>query len=634
VHLQFPPVRVGELAERLLVPGPGAPQGRLLHHGSMPRAGDSFGRTVPFAAPAVSEQAAPHGWPRHRGEGDENSMSETSRNGLRRGWTLAVTSVAFFMVALDALVVITALPVIGRDLYAGMATLQWTVNSYGLAYAAGIITAAAIGDRYGRRRVFTAGLAVFTLASAGCALAPSVGWLLAARTVQGIGAAAVMPLSLTILTGAFPPRRRGAIVGIWGGLGRLAVAGGPLIGGAVTEGLDWHWIFWLNVPIGLAAVALSRARLPESHGHRARLDIPALVLLSGGASALVWGLVRASAAGWQSPGTLTALGCGALLVAAFVAWERRTAAPMLPPRMFRIREFTAANAAALLMIASLSAAVFLIAQYCQLVLGYSPLGTGLRILPWTATPLLIAPAAGRISDRIGRRPVLAAGLLLQAAGLGWFAQLTRGRHPSTTDRRDHEQIPITEGNRHDRHHQPRTGHRTRLPPSLDQPRPGHRHDLHRRRHRLRRAGRPPPRCRGVPGVHGPVRADPHRRQADRRLWRQRDRARHLLHRNPAGEKRSRRRVRHRQERQDHLQPVRLRPRPVRRRPPGLALSGPAHRGPPPGRGGALDAMQDIVYAFIVSAESVEGVRHGALQGRGIEHVPCHARTRSPYEGRG
>jgi EmrB/QacA subfamily drug resistance transporter len=329
--------------------------------------------------------------------------------------------VAFFMVALDALVVTTALAVMGRDLHAGMPVLQWTVNSYGLAYAAGIITAAALGDRYGRRRVFTVGLATFTLASACCAVAPGIGWLLAARTVQGAGAAAVMPLSLTILTSVFPAARRGAIVGIWGGLGGLAVAAGPLIGGAVTQGLDWHWIFWLNVPIGAAALALSRARLPESYGRPAPLDVPALVLLTGGAAALVWGLVRASTAGWSAAGTLGALGAGMLLAAGFVAWESRAAAPMLPLRLFATRDFAAANATALLMMGSLSAAVFLIAQYCQLVLGYSPLDTGLRILPWTATPLLMAPAAGRLSDRIGRRPVLAAGMGLQAAGLGWFA---------------------------------------------------------------------------------------------------------------------------------------------------------------------------------------------------------------------
>lgn len=339
----------------------------------------------------------------------------------RSRWTLATTSVAFFMVALDALVVTTALPVIARDLHAGMPTLQWTINTYGLAYAAGIITAAALGDRHGRRRVFTAGLAVFTLASAGCALAPSVGWLLAARTVQGIGAAAVMPLSLTILTDAFPPQRRGAIVGIWGGLGGLAVAGGPLVGGAVIEGLDWHWIFWLNVPIGLVAIAVSRARLRESHGRPARLDTPALALLTGGASAVVWGLVRASTIGWTAAETLAALGFAALLVTGFVVWERRVAEPMLPLRLFLTRDFAAANATALLMIGSLSAAAFLIVQYCQLVLGYSPLATGVRLLPWTAAPLLIAPVAGRASDRVGRRPIMATGMLLQAIGLGWFA---------------------------------------------------------------------------------------------------------------------------------------------------------------------------------------------------------------------
>jgi EmrB/QacA subfamily drug resistance transporter len=348
-------------------------------------------------------------------------MNTTDGNGRRPGWALAVTSVAFFMVALDALVVTTALPVIGRELHAGMPALQWTVNTYGLTYAVGMITAAALGDRLGRRRVFMAGLTVFTVASACCALAPGLGWLLAGRTVQGVGAAAVMPLSLTILTDVFPARRRGAVVGIWGGLGGLAVAGGPLIGGAVTEGLDWHWIFWLNVPIGLAAAAVSRARLTESHGRPARLDTPALILLTGAAFAIVWGLVRVSTIGWTAAETLVAVGCGVLLVIGFVAWERHADTPMLPMRLFRSRDFTAANATALLMTGSLSAAVFLIAQYCQLVLNYSPLTTGLRLLPWTATPLLIAPLAGRLSDRIGQRPILATGMLLQATGLGWFA---------------------------------------------------------------------------------------------------------------------------------------------------------------------------------------------------------------------
>lgn len=350
-----------------------------------------------------------------------SGMDGAGTAGARRGSTVGLTSVAFFMVALDALVVTTALPSIGADLHAGLSSLEWTVNAYGLAYAAGIVTATALGDRYGRRRVFTLGLALFTLASAGCALAPDMAWLLAARAVQGVGAAAVMPLSLTILTEAFPAARRGAVVGIWGGIGGLAVASGPLIGGGVTEGLDWHWIFWVNVPIGLVATVLARVRLSESHGRRVRLDLPGMLLLTGAAFALAWALMRANTVGWTSVQTMGVLVAAVAGGCAFVAWERRTPEPMIPLRLFRSRVFAAANLASLLMIGALSAAVFLIAQYFQVVLGYSPLGTGLRMLPWTATPILIAPLAGSWSDRVGRRPVLAAGLALQAIGLGWVA---------------------------------------------------------------------------------------------------------------------------------------------------------------------------------------------------------------------
>jgi EmrB/QacA subfamily drug resistance transporter len=339
----------------------------------------------------------------------------------RPGWALALTSVAFFMVVLDSLVVMTALPAIHRELGGGLSTLEWTINAYSLTAAAGIITAAALGDRLGRRLVFTAGLLLFTVASAACALAPSVAVLIAARAVQGAGAALVIPLSLTILTGAFPAERRGAIVGIWGGLGGLAVAGGPLVGGAVTQGLDWHWIFWINVPIGLAAAGLSAWRLAESHGPATRLDLPAFGLVSGGALGVVWGLVRGNEAGWTSVETVAALGLGALLLAAFVAWERRAPEPMLPLRLFRSRAFAAAGVTAFLMSGSIFSAAFLASQFFQLVLGYSPLGTGLRFLPWTATPIVIAPLAGMLSDRIGRRPLMVAGMLLQGAGLAWIA---------------------------------------------------------------------------------------------------------------------------------------------------------------------------------------------------------------------
>jgi EmrB/QacA subfamily drug resistance transporter len=341
-------------------------------------------------------------------------------------WTLGLTSIAFFMVGLDALVVTTALPVIQRDLHVGVQTLEWTVNAYALTYAAGIVTAAALGDRLGRRRVFSAGLALFTLASAACAVAPSAALLLVARAIQGVGAAAVMPLSLTILTAAFPAERRGAMVGLWGAIGGLAVASGPVIGGAITQGIDWHWIFWVNVPIGLAAVILSRRRLAETYGPSARLDLPGLALVTPGAISLVWALVRSGSAGWGSSEVLVTLFAGLGLMGAFMAWERHTEAPMIPPRLFADRTFAAANITAFLMLAAIMGAAFLVAQYFQLAQGDSPLATGLRLLPWTATPIVIAPAAGALSDRIGARPIMFAGMLLQAVGLGWFALLATG----------------------------------------------------------------------------------------------------------------------------------------------------------------------------------------------------------------
>jgi EmrB/QacA subfamily drug resistance transporter len=341
----------------------------------------------------------------------------------QQAMTLALTAVAFFMVVLDALVVVTALPSIHRSLGGSLSTLQWTVNAYSMAFAAGIITAAALGDRLGRRRVYTAGLALFTAASAACALAPDIGLLITARAVQGLGAAVITPLSLTILSSAFPAQRRGAIIGIWGGISGLGVAAGPLIGGAVTQGLSWHWVFWVNVPVGVAAIVGARLRLAESHGPRVRLDVRGLALASAGAATLIWALVQGSQAGWTSATVLAGLPLGAVLLGAFLAWETRAPQPMIPLGLFRIRGFSAAVAAIFLLGAAIYSAAFLTSEFFQLAWGDSPLTAGLRFLPWTATPLLIAPLAGALSDRIGPRLLMVPGLLLQGAGFAWIVVL-------------------------------------------------------------------------------------------------------------------------------------------------------------------------------------------------------------------
>ena len=351
-------------------------------------------------------------------------MRNASRDSrFRLGWTLALTSLAFFMVGLDALVVVTALPAIHRDLGASLASLQWTVNAYSLAWAASITTAAALGDRYGRRRWFAIGLTLFAFASAACALAPNIQILVASRVAQGIGAALIMPLSLTILTSAFGPERRGAIVGIWGGIAGIAVAAGPLIGGVITQSLTWHWIFWLNVPLGILAAVLSLRQLSETMGPPTQLDLIAVALVSGGAVGIVLGLVQGSTLGWTSAVTIAALGGGVVLMASFVAWELRAPAPMLPMRLFRNVSFSAANTTGFFQSAAVFGGIFLVTQYFQLAVRNSPFDTGLRLLPWTGGPLLLAPLAGALSDRVGRRPLLVSGMLLQAASFVWFAWL-------------------------------------------------------------------------------------------------------------------------------------------------------------------------------------------------------------------
>jgi EmrB/QacA subfamily drug resistance transporter len=353
----------------------------------------------------------------------ETQSPRTART--RPAWTLALTSLGLFMVALDTLVVTTALPVLRLDLGASLEDLEWTVSAYNLAFACFLLTGAALGDRFGRKRMFTLGLAMFTVASAAAALSPSVGALIAARAVQGTAAALVMPLSLTLISAAFPPEKRGAAIGIWGGVAGLAVAAGPVVGGAVVDGINWHWIFWLNVPIGVALVPLSRALLSESLGPRARLDLIGLPLAGAALLGLTWGLVRANTVGWGSGDVVGALLAGACLVGLFVAWEHRAPSPMLPLSLFRARGFSTANAVVFCYAAGLFGALFLMAQFLQTALGHSPLEAGIRMLPWAATPVLIVPVVGRLADRYGNRVFMVLGMGLQAVGLGWVALIAK-----------------------------------------------------------------------------------------------------------------------------------------------------------------------------------------------------------------
>jgi EmrB/QacA subfamily drug resistance transporter len=342
----------------------------------------------------------------------------TTRN-ARQSWVLALTALASFMVALDALVVTTALSTIRRDLGVSIDALEWTVNAYTLSLAVLLIPAAALGDRFGRRRLFVAGLALFAAASAACALAPSVGWLITARAVQGSGAALVTPLALTLLSAAFPPEQRAKALGIFGSLTGLALIAGPVVGGAIAQGLAWQWIFWLNVPIGLIVLVLARLHIEESVGPRTALDLGGVLIVAGAALGLVWGLVRGNSAGWGSVEVIATLVAGALLVSAFVIWERRTPAPMVPMRFFRSRAFSAGNAASFLLNASIIGTVFFMAQFLQTAQGYGPLGAGLRLLPWTATLFVVAPIAGSLVNRVGERPLIVGGLTLQAVGMAW-----------------------------------------------------------------------------------------------------------------------------------------------------------------------------------------------------------------------
>ncbi len=379
-------------------------------------------RPTSVAAPESSTTAPATGDPTGQPPGGDRTRS-------RAVWAVVITGLALFMASLDNLVVSTALPVIREHLHAGLSGLEWTVNAYTLTFAVLLLSAAAMGERFGRRRIFVLGIAVFTAASAAAALAPTIGVLIMARAVQGAGGAMIMPLSLTLLSAAVPPERRNAALGIWGAIGGAAVALGPLVGGAVTSGWSWQYIFWLNVPVGVALIPLAWWKLAESRGARTRLDLVGVVAVSVGLLGVVLGLVEGNSHGWTSALVLASFAVGTVALLGFGVWELRSDHPMLDIRLFRDRGFASVNVTALLFSFGMFGAIFFLVQFLQTVQGLSPLAAGVRILPWTAMPMLLAPLVGQLAERWGGKPLVVTGLSLQAAGLAWLASVTSTTTP-------------------------------------------------------------------------------------------------------------------------------------------------------------------------------------------------------------
>ncbi len=347
----------------------------------------------------------------------------------KQRWVLVLAAGASFMVTLDALVVTTALPTIRHELGASLSSLEWTVNAYTLSFAVLLMSAAALGDRYGRRRLFSFGAALFGAASVGCALAPSAALLIAARAVQGAGAAFVMPLALALMTGALAPRERPRALGIFAAAAGSAVALGPPFGGAVVQGISWPWIFWLNLPLTAGLITIARARVDEQHGPRAALDGRGLLLVTAAAFALVWGLVRGNAVGWGSVEVVAALVMGVAFAVTLVLIELRVREPMLPMALFRARPFAAGNAAMFFLWGSGLGGLFFMAQLLQNGLGYGPLGAGLRLMPWGAMTIVVPALAGRLINRYGERPFVVGGMTLHALAFAWIALAARAGLP-------------------------------------------------------------------------------------------------------------------------------------------------------------------------------------------------------------
>jgi EmrB/QacA subfamily drug resistance transporter len=351
----------------------------------------------------------------------------TKKKGL--GLAIVACAVPVFMVSLDNLVVTMALTSIHSDFGSDAARLQWVVNAYILGFAGFLLAGAGLGDRFGRRRIYLAGLAVFTLASAGCGLASGLPELIAARALQGVAAGVVMPLSLTLLSEAVPDKMRSAAVGIWSGISGLGIAMGPLIGGVVINGLEWRWIFWVNLPVGLLAIPFAAYVLRESHGARRPLDLPGLVLSSGSVLALVWAIVHGHDDGWTSGTVLTAFAAAGVLLALFVLRELHTPEPMLPLSFYRSRAFVGTNIVSLAMNFGVFGSIFLLAQYLQFAEGLTPLQAGVRTLAWTLMPMVFAPLAGALTERVGGGRLMVLGLVLQALGLAWIVSVAEPGTP-------------------------------------------------------------------------------------------------------------------------------------------------------------------------------------------------------------
>jgi EmrB/QacA subfamily drug resistance transporter len=337
------------------------------------------------------------------------------------GIVVAAASVPMFMATLDNLVMTNALPVLHRDLGASVEELQWFVNAYTLAFAAFILVASALGDRFGRRSVFVAGIALFGIGSVLAALSVDPTQLIGARAVQGVGAAGVMPLSLALVASGVDAARRPLAIGIWGGISGLGVAVGPLVGGAVMEGWNWQAIFWINVPIALVAIPFALWALGNGFGARARVDVVGALLAGTGVLALVHAIVRGNDDGWARVDVIGELAAGALLLVAFVAWQTRTRSPLVPLRLFRDRSFSITNAVGFAFSFGTFGAVFLLIQFLQVVQGSTPLEAAVQTTPWTLAPMVIAPLAGMIAPRVGTRALLLAGLVFQGVALGWIA---------------------------------------------------------------------------------------------------------------------------------------------------------------------------------------------------------------------